>query len=174
MEHPLEHLTGAGHEHSARKIQKYLRYQLFFKLGNKSSSGKILEQLRKVNWKDREATTASFAYRCLTSAWKVKYANIQTLAGLVAELSVHQDFDSQHIAKAVVGDMHWCLEFPDSPLKRKLSMAKYLGELFNHGVVESSIIFMVDLHLVITFWISFTIAFPIAGSVRAHFLQCEL
>lgn len=70
-EHLMGEMTGEAREYSLRKMKKYLRYLLFFKLGNKGSTNKILEQLRKVNWTDRE-DSASFAYRCLTLAWEVK------------------------------------------------------------------------------------------------------
>lgn len=69
-------------------LHQYVRHLLFVELGNKGSTNRILKQLRKLNWKDPDET--SYAIRCLTSAWKVKYPNIRTLAGVVAELTLYQ------------------------------------------------------------------------------------
>jgi regulator of nonsense transcripts 2 len=69
-------------------LHQYIRHLLFVELGNKGATNRILKQLRKLNWKDPDIT--QYAIKCLTSAWKVKFPNIRTLAGIVAELSLYQ------------------------------------------------------------------------------------
>lgn len=124
-------------------LHQYIRHLLFVELGTKGSTNKILKQLRKLNWKDKEVS--SYVIRCLTSAWKVKFPNIRTLAGLVAELSIYQDFVGHYVIDAVLEDIRWCLEFPISKFnQRRVSMVKYLAELYNYRMVESSVIFKVD------------------------------
>ena len=111
-------------------------------LGTKGSTNRILKQLRKLNWKDPEVAT--YAIRCLTSAWKVKFPNIRTLAGVVAELTLYQEFVGHRIVDAVLEDIRWSLEFPISKFnQRRVSMAKYLAELYNYRMVESSVVFKV-------------------------------
>lgn len=148
---PVDSSARSAHVKIRPPLHQYIRYLLFVELGNKGSTNKILKQLRKLNWKDREVS--AYACRCLTSAWKVKYPNIRTLAGLVAELSVYQDFVRHYIVDAVLEDIRWCLEFPISKFnQRRTSMVKYLAELYNYRMVESSVIFKVNLHFLITFY----------------------
>ena len=54
----------------------------------------VLKQMRKLNWKDPDV--ANYAIKCLTSAWKVKYPNIRTLAGVVAEMTLYQVNTENH------------------------------------------------------------------------------
>jgi len=131
----------------------YIRHLLFVELGNKGSTNKVLKQMRKLNWKDPDV--ANYAIKCLTSAWKVKYPNIRTLAGVVAEMTLYQEFVGHRIVDAVLEDIRWSLEFPISKFnQRRVSMVKYLAELYNYRMVESSVIFKV-LYTLITFGVSY-------------------
>ena len=48
------------------------------------------------------------------------------------------------IVDAVLEDIRWSLEFPISKFnQRRVSMVKYLAELYNYRMVESSVIFKV-------------------------------
>nr|CAG4641458.1 EOG090X0143 [Eurycercus lamellatus] len=153
-------------------LHQYIRYLLFVELGNKGSTNKILKQLRKLNWKDSEVT--AYAVRCLTSAWKVKFPNIRTLAGLVAELTIYQEFVGHYIVDAVLEDIRWCLEFPISKFnQRRVSMAKYLAELYNYRMVESSVIFKV-LYTLITFGVSFDPAVESELDQPDHLMRLRL
>jgi len=126
---------------------------LFVELGNKGATNRILKQLRKLNWKDPDIT--QYAIKCLTSAWKVKFPNIRTLAGIVAELSLYQEFVGHRIIDAVLEDIRWSLEVPISKFnQRRVSMVKYLAELYNYRMVESAVVFKV-LYTLITFGVSF-------------------
>nr|SVE85329.1 EOG090X0143 [Daphnia pulicaria] len=150
---PVDSSARSSHIKIRPPLHQYIRQLLFVELGNKGSTNKILKQLRKLNWKDPEV--ASYAVRCLTSAWKVKFPNIRTLAGVVAELTLYQEFVGHRIVDAVLEDIRWSLEFPISKFnQRRVSMAKYLAELYNYRMVESSVVFKV-LYTCITFAVSF-------------------
>ncbi|KZS21903.1 Regulator of nonsense transcripts 2 [Daphnia magna] len=150
---PVDSSARSSHIKIRPPLHQYIRHLLYVELGNKGSTNKILKQLRKLNWKDPEV--ASYAIRCLTSAWKVKFPNIRTLAGVVAELTLYQEFVGHRIVDAVLEDIRWSLEFPISKFnQRRVSMAKYLAELYNYRMVESSVVFKV-LYTCITFAVSY-------------------
>nr|SVE73390.1 EOG090X0143 [Daphnia atkinsoni] len=150
---PVDSSTRISHIKIRPPLHQYIRHLLYVELGNKGSTNKILKQLRKLNWKDPEVAT--YAIRCLTSAWKVKFPNIRTLAGVVAELTLYQEFVGHRIVDAVLEDIRWSLEFPISKFnQRRVSMAKYLAELYNYRMVESSVVFKV-LYTCITFAVSY-------------------
>ncbi|KAK4008594.1 hypothetical protein OUZ56_013728 [Daphnia magna] len=107
---PVDSSARSSHIKIRPPLHQYIRHLLYVELGNKGSTNKILKQLRKLNWKDPEV--ASYAIRCLTSAWKVKFPNIRTLAGVVAELTLYQEFVGHRIVDAVLEDIRWSLEFP--------------------------------------------------------------
>jgi regulator of nonsense transcripts 2 len=131
---PVDSSARSSHIKIRPPLHQYIRQLLFVELGNKGSTNKILKQLRKLNWKDPEV--ASYAVRCLTSAWKVKFPNIRTLAGVVAELTLYQEFVGHRISKFN---------------QRRVSMAKYLAELYNYRMVESSVVFKVFIIIVLFF-----------------------
>ena len=147
---PVDSSARSSHIKIRPPLHQYIRQLLFVELGNKGSTNKVLKQLRKLNWKDPEV--ASYAVRCLTSAWKVKFPNIRTLAGVVAELTLYQEFVGHRIVDAVLEDIRWSLEFPISKFnQRRVSMAKYLAELYNYRMVESSVVFKVFIIIVLFF-----------------------
>nr|CAG4643014.1 EOG090X0143 [Ilyocryptus agilis] len=153
-------------------LHQYIRHLLFVELGNKGSSNKILKQLRKLNWKDGDQ--ANYTIHCLTSAWKVKFPNIRTLAGLVAELSTYQEFVGHRVVDAVLEDIRWGLEFPISKFnQRRVSMAKYLAELYNYRMVESSVIFKV-LYSLITFGVSYDPAVESELDLPDHLMRIRI
>jgi len=150
----------------------YLRHLLFVELGNKGATNKVLKQMRKLNWKD--ADVANYAIKCLTSAWKVKYPNIRTLAGVVAEMTLYQEFVGHRIIDAVLEDIRWNLEFPISKFnQRRVSMVKYLAELYNYRMVESSVIFKV-LYTLITFGVSYDPSIESELDQPDHLLRLRL
>ena len=57
---------------------------------------------------------------------------------------INQEFVGHRIVDAVLEDIRWSLEFPISKFnQRRVSMVKYLAELYNYRMVESSVIFKV-------------------------------
>ena len=139
---PVDNSSRSGYIKIHPPLHQYIRHLLFVELGNKGSTNKVLKQLRKLNWKDPEV--AAYSIKCITSAWKVKYPNIRTLAGVVAEMTLYQEFVGHRVVDAVLEDIRWALEFPISKFnQRRVSMVKYLAELYNYRMVESSVIFKV-------------------------------
>lgn len=56
----------------------------------------------------------------------------------------YQEFVGHRIVDAVLEDIRWSLEFPISKFnQRRVSIVKYLAELYNYRMVESSVIFKV-------------------------------
>lgn len=141
---PVDTTSKITHVKVRPPLHQYIRFLLFVELGSKGSTNRILKQLRKLNWKDPEVT--SYAIRCLSSAWKVKFPHIRTLAGVVAELTLYQEVVGLRVVDAVLEDIRWSLEFPISKFnQRRVSMAKYLAELYNYRMVESSVVFKVNI-----------------------------
>ena len=139
---PIENATRGSYVKVRPPLHHYIRHLLFVELGSKGSTNRILKQLRKLNWKDPDVV--NFTVRCLTSAWKVKFPHIRTLAGLVAELKLYQEFVGHRVVDAVLEDIRWSLEFPISKFnQRRVSMVKYLAELYNYRMVESAVVFKV-------------------------------
>nr|CAG4635937.1 EOG090X0143 [Eubosmina coregoni]SVE69635.1 EOG090X0143 [Eubosmina coregoni] len=152
---PIENATRGSYVKVRPPLHHYIRHLLFVELGSKGSTNRILKQLRKLNWKDHDVV--NFTVRCLTSAWKVKFPHIRTLAGLVAELKLYQEFVGHRVVDAVLEDIRWSLEFPISKFnQRRVSMVKYLAELYNYRMVESAVVFKV-LYTLITFGVSFDV-----------------
>ena len=63
-------------------------YRLLYQDLCKSNTEKILRHMRKLDWDDPEIS--SYAVKCLTFAWNVKYYNVRCLANLLAGLMSYQ------------------------------------------------------------------------------------
>ena len=89
--------------------------------------------------------------KMFSKPWKVKYSNIYLLAILMASLSrYHQDF-SISVVDNLLEQVTLGLEQNDFKYsQRRLSEIRYLGELYNYKMVDSSVIFD-TLYRVVTF-----------------------
>jgi regulator of nonsense transcripts 2 len=57
-----------------------------------------------------------------------------------------KEFVGHRIIDAVLEDIRWSLEVPISKFnQRRVSMVKYLAELYNYRMVESAVVFKVFL-----------------------------
>ena len=109
--------------------------------------------MRRINWDDEELTR--YAIRCLTAAWNVRYNSIHCLANLVSGLALYHEEIGIFVVDAVIEDIRIGLEVNMPKFnQRRVSMIKYLGELYNYRMVESSIIFKV-LYTLITYGVAF-------------------
>nr|CAD7449491.1 unnamed protein product [Timema bartmani] len=132
-------------------MHEFIRKLLFEDL-MKSNVSTILRLMRKLNWKSKEL--ASYAVKCLTYAFKVKYDNIRPLADLVSGVANYQDFVGVQVVDGVMEDIRLGMEVNrQEDSQRRLSMVKYLGELYNYCLLDSSDIFNV-LYSFITFGVS--------------------
>ncbi|KAJ3615551.1 hypothetical protein Zmor_016331 [Zophobas morio] len=137
--------------------QLYIQ-KLLYKDLNKMSVERVLKQLRKLNYED--LTTLHYVISSLSKPWKVKYYNVYCLASLVAGLSrwcsclffpvlvaTQRSTDRyDEVGVCVVDDL---LEEVRIGLEtnivsnnqRRLTVVKFLGELYNFRVLDSSTLF---------------------------------
>ncbi|RUP46340.1 nonsense-mediated mRNA decay 2 protein [Jimgerdemannia flammicorona] len=120
-------------------MEQYTRKLIYGDL-NKRSIEKVLKQLRKLHWEDKEVY--SVLLRCFAKIWKIKYSNIHLLAILVSGLHrYHSDFGVA-LVDQVIEDIRAGLElniFKHN--QRRIATVKYLGELYNYRMVDSPLIF---------------------------------
>ncbi|GIY54489.1 regulator of nonsense transcripts 2 [Caerostris extrusa] len=135
-------------------IRKLLYQDLTKTINDKSSdkqspSARVLRQLRKMNWDDADA--ADYITKCFIGVWNVKFYNIRCLANLLAGLVAYQENVGPQVVDGVLEDIRLGLEVNHPKLnQRRVSMIRYLGELYNYRMVESTVIFRV-LYMLITF-----------------------
>ena len=129
--------------------------QLIYLDMNKRNYAKILKSIRKLHWEESEVL---HILKCLSPAnstqvvtilekvfskpGKVKFSNIHLLAILASALyRYHQDFVIG-IVDNVLESITLGLEQNDFKFnQRRIADVKYLGELYNYKLVDSSVIF---------------------------------
>jgi len=152
-------------------IQEFLR-RLLFKDMNKMNIEKILRQIRKFNWIDPDFR--SYAIKCLTAPYSVKFNSIQCLASILSGLSHFYDDVAIEVLDNVLDDIRSGLEINIPKFnQRRLCMIKYLGELYNYRVVDSLIIFR-TLYLLITFAVNLDASEPSEFDPPEHLFRIRL
>lgn len=117
-------------------MHQYIRH-LIFKDLNKSNVDKIIKIMRRLNWDDKDVN--AYTIKCLSKAYNVRYHLIRCLADLVSGISSYQDKAMVKVIDTVFEDIRAGLEIHSPKLaQRRIAMAKYLGELYNYRLVESS------------------------------------
>lgn len=117
-------------------MHQYIRH-LIFKDLNKSNVDKVIKIMRRLNWDDKEIN--AYTIKCLSKAYNVRYHLIRCLADLVSGISSYQDKAMVKVIDTVFEDIRAGLEIHSPKLaQRRIAMAKYLGELYNYRLVESS------------------------------------
>ncbi|KAI9824459.1 MAG: hypothetical protein M1832_001994 [Thelocarpon impressellum] len=120
-------------------VDLFIRRLIYFDL-NKRNYTKILKQVRKLHWEDKEVVVT--LAKIFSKPGKVKHSNIHLLAVLVGALyRYHQGF--------VIGVIDDVLEHITLGLERndfrynqrRISEVKYLGELYSYKMVDSPVIF---------------------------------
>lgn len=129
-------------------LHQYARKLLYVDL-NRGNVDKILKQLRKFDWND--AQVSGYLLKCFFSVWKVKFPNIRFLANLLSGLERYQDWTIPVVVDAVLEDIRLMMEINLPKYnQRRIAMVKYLGEMYNYRLVDSSLIFK-ELYSFITF-----------------------
>lgn len=132
-------------------IHEYIR-KLLYKDLSKVTTEKVLRQMRKLNWDDHEV--AFYATKCLTAVWNIRYNSIHCAANLLAGLAPYHELVAIQVVDGILEDIRIGMEINHPKYnQRRVSAIKYLGELYNYRMVESSVIFKV-LYSFITFGIS--------------------
>ncbi|CAB4029434.1 regulator of nonsense transcripts 2-like isoform X1 [Paramuricea clavata] len=129
-------------------MQEYVR-KLIYKDLSKTTTEKVLRQLRKLPWDEEEI--CSYVVRCLIRSWNVKYSNIHCAANLLAGLTPYHEHVGIEVVDGVLEEIRVGMEINIPKMNQcRISCVKYLGELYNYQLIESNVIFTV-LYSFITF-----------------------
>uniref|UniRef100_A0A1B6CUR7 Regulator of nonsense transcripts 2 n=1 Tax=Clastoptera arizonana TaxID=38151 RepID=A0A1B6CUR7_9HEMI len=128
-------------------LYQFIRHILYQDLMQHEKEDQVLNQMRALPWD--EPLVSAYAIKCLTNAFNVKYYHIKTLANLLAGLVDHQEFVGAQVVDGVLEDIRLGIEINLLKMnQRRVAMVKYLGELYNYRMVESSDIFKVFYSLI--------------------------
>ncbi|XP_072257884.1 regulator of nonsense transcripts 2 isoform X2 [Pyxicephalus adspersus] len=120
-------------------LQEYIR-KLLYKDLSKVTTEKVLRQMRKLPWQDPEVR--EYVICCMINIWNVKYNSIHCVANLLAGLVLYQEDVGIHVVDGVLEDIRLGMEVNQPKFnQRRISSAKFLGELYNYRMVESAVIF---------------------------------
>ncbi|CAI9091024.1 OLC1v1025941C1 [Oldenlandia corymbosa var. corymbosa] len=127
-------------------LHQYIRKLLFSDL-DKSSIEHVLRQLRKLPWSECQ----QYLLKCFMKIHKGKFGQIHLIASLTAGLSrYHEDF-SVAVIDEVLEEIRLGLELNDYGMQqRRVAHMRFLGELYNYELVDSSVIFD-TLNLILSF-----------------------
>ncbi|KAL8621336.1 hypothetical protein ACOMHN_053357 [Nucella lapillus] len=132
-------------------MHNYIR-RLLYKDLSKITTEKVLRQMRKLNWDDSEI--AFYATKCLTAVWNVRFNSVHCAANLLAGIAPYHEHVAIQVVDGVLEDIRLGMEVNHPRYnQRRVSCIKYLGELYNYRMVESTVIFRV-LYSIITFGVS--------------------
>nr|CAI5856685.1 unnamed protein product [Callosobruchus analis] len=132
-------------------MHQFIRKILFQDL-QKNNTEKIMRLMRKLDWNNPEIS--AYAIKCLTAVHNLKYFNIRCLANLLAGLVAYQEEVGTKVVDGVLEDIRLGMEVNLPKFnQRRVAQVKYLGELYNYRMVESSDIFKV-LYSLISFGVS--------------------
>uniref|UniRef100_A0A8C7VJM5 Regulator of nonsense transcripts 2 n=1 Tax=Oncorhynchus mykiss TaxID=8022 RepID=A0A8C7VJM5_ONCMY len=120
-------------------LQEYIR-KLLYKDLSKVTTEKVLRQMRKLPWQDPESK--GYLICCMVNIWNIKYNSIHCVANLLAGLVAYQEDVGIHVVDGVLEDIRLGMEVNQPKFnQRRISSAKFLGELYNYRMVESAVIF---------------------------------
>lgn len=163
--------TGCTTKKERPPIHEFIRKLLYQDL-SKTNTDKVLKWMRKLDWEDE--AIASYAIKCLTAAYNVKYLNIRCVGSLLAGLVAHYEAVGPYVVDGVLEDIRLCMEINLPKYnQRRVAMVKYLGELYNYRMVESGDIFR-TLYLLITFGVSMDHSVPSVLDPPEHLFRIRL
>ncbi|XP_003697689.1 regulator of nonsense transcripts 2 [Apis florea] len=163
--------TGGVSKKDRPPIHEFIRKLLYQDL-SKTNTDKVLKWMRKLDWEDE--SVSSYAIKCLTAAYNVKYLNIRCVGSLLAGLVAHYETIGPHVVDGVLEDIRLCMEINLPKFnQRRIAMVKYLGELYNYRMVESGDIFR-TLYLLITFGVSMDHSIPSILDPPDHLFRIRL
>jgi regulator of nonsense transcripts 2 len=129
-------------------VELFVRQLVYLDM-TKRNYMKILKTIRKLHWEEKEVVTV--LEKIFSKPGKVKFSNIHLLAVLLGALyRYHQEF-----AIGVIDNVleHITLGLEQNDFKfnqRRIAEVKYLGELYNYKMVDSTVIFD-TLYRIVTF-----------------------
>nr|XP_006818844.1 PREDICTED: regulator of nonsense transcripts 2-like [Saccoglossus kowalevskii] len=132
-------------------MHEYIR-KLLYKDLTKLNVEKVLRQIRKLPWDNKEII--NYVTKCMTCIWNVKFNNIHCVASLLAGLVPYHEEIGIQVVDGVLEDIRIGMEINHPKYnQRRVSIVKYLGELYNYRMVESAVIFK-ELYTFITFGVN--------------------
>lgn len=166
---PPEAVTIARKE---RPIMHQFIRKLIYQDLHKNNTEKIMRLMRKLDWNNEEI--AVYAIKCLTGAHKVKYFNIRCLANLLAGLVSYQEEVGTRVVDSILEDIRLGMEVNLPKFnQRRVAQVRYLGELYNYRMVESTDIFKV-LYSLISFGVSMDPENPSPLDPPTHLFRIRL
>lgn len=131
-------------------MHQFIRKILYQDL-QKTNTDKIMRLMRKLDWNNQEIAT--YAIKCLTNAFNLKYFNIRCLANLLAGLVAYQEEVGTRVVDGVLEDIRLGMEMNLPKFnQRRVAQIKYLGELYNYRMVESADVFKVNINKLFEFF----------------------
>ncbi|KAL2419267.1 Regulator of nonsense transcripts 2 [Exophiala dermatitidis] len=129
-------------------VELFVRQLIYVDL-TKRNYMKVLKTLRKLHWEEKEVV--DLLEKIFSKPGKVKYSNIHLLAVLLQGLfRYHQDF-AIGVIDNVLEQITLGLEQNDFKFnQRRIAEVKYLGELYNYKMIDSTVIFD-TLYRIVTF-----------------------
>lgn len=130
------------------QVHQYIDKLLFTDL-TKKSQDRVLRQLRRLDWKSKQAQ--SYLLDVFTQVWKIDYSSIGLLAALLSGLAKFHSYFVVHVIDSVFEQIKTGLEenrFRDN--QKRIAIIKYLGELHNHKLLEHQHILSI-LYLIVSF-----------------------
>ncbi|KAH9602111.1 hypothetical protein KSS87_007395 [Heliosperma pusillum] len=127
-------------------LHQYIRKLLFSDL-DQSSIEHVLRQLHKLPWSECEP----YLLKCFLKVHRGKYGQIHLIASLTTGLSYYHDNFAVAVVDEVLEEIRMGLELNDYGMQqRRLAHMRFLGELYNYELVDSSVIFEI-LYLILVF-----------------------
>jgi regulator of nonsense transcripts 2 len=129
-------------------MELFVRQMLYLDM-TKRNYMKLLKTIRKLHWEEKEVV--EMLEKIFSKPAKVKFSNIHLLAVLLQALfRYHQDF-AIGVIDNVLEQVTLGLEQNDFKFnQRRVAEVKYLGELYNYKMVDSTVIFD-TLYRIVTF-----------------------
>ncbi|UZJ53432.1 hypothetical protein CBS101457_002752 [Exobasidium rhododendri] len=120
-------------------LQMYINHLIYDVLSKKTLDS-VVKMLRKLPWKDEEALGT--LHDVFLRSWRIRFSHLHLLAILLHELQAyHPDF-TIYIIDGICENIRSGMEtniFKDN--QRRVATTKYLGELYNYRLINSTIIF---------------------------------
>ena len=119
-------------------VQLYFKHLIQKELDRKSLD-KVLNLIRRFDYTDKEFV--SFAVKCLSEIWLIKYFNIKYLANCLSALSQYQPVVGHQVVDCILEEMRLMIEINSIKYnQRRTAVVRYLGELYNYRLIDSSIV----------------------------------
>jgi regulator of nonsense transcripts 2 len=119
--------------------QKFIRF-LIFRPIEKETRQKVVEGLRRLDWKD--LATQDYVVKCCLKLSKGQFGSIPHLAYVVAQLAPAHEMFVIKVVDGLLEQLRLCLEDKKSTEPQSQIMnIKFLGELFKQNIVDSRLMF---------------------------------